>query len=233
MTLLYHREVINIEKSQSYMDAKGLYTQQLMNGQSADLRLLHVVAAEQNAVLYEALIGTGELLPPRVRMLLADQEKFKLAASCWLYGGGSEMLHMHQYGSGAGKMSMWVLTVPPGIGEEDDRGLPREPEHFGLTTPKPGVPDILDAFETLVLSGEVQWYWEGDPDGQPRDYSTNPRPIPYGRILGTENSRSSFNRIEAKISQDIDDRKQREELGKKASMLTGPLSRLKEQDLAN
>jgi hypothetical protein len=244
MTLLYHQEVIDIERVTAYEAAKRAYADAAVD-RVKDLTLHHVFPAERNAVTYEALIGRGTLLPARVRMLLSNRQRFQVAANCWLYGHRTtDLLHVHQYTQGGNRYSLWVLSIQPLDGETDNRGNPRQTEHYGLTDPGEGEPDLLEAFENFILNGNAKWYWIGADKTIPEDVRDVPRDLPFDLLLTGETSkaggngkspndgaRTERNRIKRRMLEDTNNRVEGEVLGRTASMLTGPLANLKGSDL--
>ncbi len=181
LSFLSFHELIDVEKLKAYQEGKeglggaGGYTSlpARSHGTALSQQLLHVFAAEQNAVVYEERLSQQLRRPfmfsDKIVALLEDRERFRQFVQTWLYGRsmGREgvLLHLHTLPDTGQRGNQVVrrLTVGPFEGELDPyTHLPKAPEHYWLTEPQPGVtPSLYAAAETFCLGGADKWQIPG------------------------------------------------------------------------
>lgn len=190
LSFLSFHELIDVEKLLAYQEGRdghggtGGYKDlpAVSDGVGLSQQLLHVFAAEQNAVVYEERLsrqmGRRFMFSDKIVALLEDRDRFRQFVQTWLYGRqiGQEgtLLHIHTLPDigDQGRKSVRRLTVGPFEGEIDPyTHLPKQPDHYWLTEPQPGTPSLYAAAETFCLGGADKW--------QNRN---NPISIPYQRV---------------------------------------------------
>jgi hypothetical protein len=178
-SLIYTLDLIPIEGTRSYIDAEGDYLRWQGTGALArsGREILHLFPAEVNAVKYEQRAVAEFHMPPfllddKVVLQLENIERFKLFASCLVFGLidiGSEE------GESGRPQNYWRLRLPEERGRELFEVSPAQ--EIYLTLAGEGTPSLLEAVDTFN-------YIHKDKRAEsPRAEIQVERPIDYERVL--------------------------------------------------